>query len=162
MLFLPVCIVGRVTEAIPQGTGTNIGDMTGNGGLAASFDGTNFKAVASCSRGNAAGAASYVGKNYGANYRLKRAELYGANNGGFYNNGTTNNVTLSIYGKATAPANATDGTLLATTTVANANSLLVTLTPTDQDTLFQYLWAVATPTISDVCVFSQIRFFAGV
>lgn len=101
---------------IDRTAGTNIGDMTVNGGLAAAFDGTTSQTTGSCAR-SAGSDDGWVGKTLASPRTFGKALVYGANNQGFDSRGVADSsVTLKIYGKSgTAPANKTDGTLLGTT-----------------------------------------------
>lgn len=99
---------------IDRTAGTNIGDMTVNGGLAQAFNGTTSVASSNCALVTAAG--GYVGKTLATGRVFGKAIIYGANDAGFDTRPVADtSVTLRIYGKnGTAPANKTDGTLLGT------------------------------------------------
>lgn len=99
---------------IDRTAGTNIGNMTGNGGLAAAFDGTTTQVLVSCA---ALGATSgYVGKTLASAKRFGRAIVYGSSGAGFKNSSNPS-ITLNIRGKSgTAPSSATDGTIVGTLT----------------------------------------------
>ena len=78
---------------ISQATGTNIGDMTANGGLAAAFDGNLSQAYAAAAVRTAN--TGYVGKNYSASPKIiAQAIVYGSNNTGHDGTGAATNVTL--------------------------------------------------------------------
>ena len=101
---------------IDRTAGTNIGNMTVSGGLAAAFDGTTDQADGSSARFNDVD--GWVGKTLAAARVFGKALVYGTNASGFESgpNGV-NNDTLEIYGKSgTAPSAYNDGTLLATLT----------------------------------------------
>lgn len=150
---------GKITSLTNQisqslaGT-TNIGDMTGGGGLAAAFDGvisqnsTAGAYVATTVSGTYA-YSNYVGRNFsGASaqkiehvtlYPLTDTGLFSSNNPGF-----TSSIIFNLRAKSTSPANASDGTLLATSgSIANGNPILaapLTLVSSDQNTTWNYVW----------------------
>lgn len=59
--------------------GTNIGDMTGSGGLAAAFDFTTSQTFSASARKTSA-TSGFVGKNWGGNKNVCRFDLYGPSN----------------------------------------------------------------------------------
>lgn len=126
---------------VDRTTGTNIGNTTFSGGLAAAFDGTTSQASAAC----AAGVNSpddYVGKTFGAGKRASRVVVHGSNDQGFAN-GANPSTTLTLYGKnGAAPANATDGTSLGSTTFTDTTneSSGRTITSTDTTTSYLHWW----------------------
>jgi hypothetical protein len=94
---------------------TNIGDMTGGGGLAAAFDGNAdqaFGASASASPGGTTPA--YVGKQWagGLSKTIGRFIVYDPNNEGHASSSVS--ITLSLYGRNGTPMSPADGTLLFT------------------------------------------------
>jgi hypothetical protein len=92
---------------------TPIGDMTGGGNLAAINDGDETEAIADCASKSSATSA-YIGFTLAAAKKIQSVKIYGSNDQGFVN-GANPNVTLSLYGKTgSAPANATDGTVIGT------------------------------------------------
>ena len=126
--------------------GTNIGDFSAGGGLTAGFDGNTAQTPAAGARktGNSTG---YIGKNHGSSvYKLSSAKVYpctaSGDPAGFANDGTT--FTLTLYGKATAPASATDGTSLGTTGSISIAAALQTITSSDTTTAYQYFWVAFT------------------
>ena len=143
-----------VSTLVDRTTGTNIGDMTGAGGLAASFDGnTNQAATVVSQKSTTEG---YVGKLYSTGKIVDQVVCYGSNNGGYcgQNNGT---ITLNLRGKVGTPANGADGTLLATASFAEqANeSAGRTLTNSgDRTTAFTAVFVevseVSSPAFNDV------------
>jgi hypothetical protein len=139
-----------LTEAgsiiLNEATQPHIGDMTASGGLAAAFDNTTSQAAAACAV--KAATSGYVGSDYtsqpGRGKRIYKATCFGSNDQGYSSTGAGASITLNLYGKTgtTAPANATDGTLLGTlafTNLANESSGR-DITSSDQDTLFGFLW----------------------
>ncbi len=124
----------------------NIGNMTSGGGLAAAFDSVTSQASGSCAESpTGAGqqtANAYVGKNYtGASaQKIAYGTCYPSSDDGFFipNGGTT--ITINLRAKQTAPANSSDGTLLGTTgTIANTTQAQ-TITSSDQNTAWNYVW----------------------
>ncbi len=142
MLFLPPTILGRtLAETLfDRTTGTNIGDMTATGGLAASFDGNLSQSNAQCSvKANAGTTGGFVGKDIGTAAPASKVIATTTNNIGFTNSG---NVTLTLYGKNSAPANPSDGTSLGTNAIGSAgsNSTNYTVTSSDTSTAYRYIW----------------------
>lgn len=128
--------------AISGGTGTNIGDMTTNGGLAAIFDGTTSQADTACGRATAVNNA-YAGKNYSSSpKKISKVICYGGNNVGFWHT-YNSTATLDLYGKnGGAPSNDTDGTLLGTLSYTDTTNESAgrTVTSTDTLTAWDYVW----------------------
>lgn len=99
---------------IDRTAGTNIGNMTANGGLAAAFDGTTNAVHSSCAAQSVGD--GWVGKTLASAKIFGRAIVYGSNNRGFVF-GSNPTVTLYIRGKnGSAPSSETDGTILGTVT----------------------------------------------
>lgn len=132
---------GRVETLVDRTLGTNIGNMTLQGGLASAFDGvTNQTAAAGAGTSAVAG---YVGKQFAAGKALSRAVVNGSNNVGYVNTGTTTSVTITLFGKNGAPANGTDGTSLGSITFnqsATNESAGRTITSTDNVTTYTNFW----------------------
>lgn len=149
------------SSAISGATGTNIGDMTGNGGLAACFDGTTNKPN-STSASKSAATLSYVGKNYSASpKKIAQAQTYGSNESGYV--GTANpSVTIKLWGKnGSAPANASDGTELGTVTFTDTNNLTNdprTITSSDTTTSYDYVWVSITGNGTNATLCAQVIF----
>jgi len=103
------------TDSIVDPTlGTNIGDMTGSGGLAAAFDGVTSATSGSCA--TSTGTAKYVGKTLSAVKTITRAIGYGSSDLG-YVNAANPQITLDLYVKSgSAPSSRTDGTQAGTLT----------------------------------------------
>lgn len=102
---------------IDRTAGTNIGNMTASGGLAAAFDGVTSQAFPA-SAGFQIGGTPWIGKTLAAPAAFGRAIVYGSNNSGFVG-GVDPNVTLTFRGKnGAAPATSTDGTAIGTLTFA--------------------------------------------
>lgn len=120
--------------------GTNIGDMTGNGGLAASFDGNTNQSGAACSVRSSV-ANGYIGKTPASAKRVFKLIAYGANNNGFQNSNTA--TTITLYGKTgSAPASGTDGTSLGSVNFTDTTNESAgrTVTSSDNETLWDHIW----------------------
>ena len=139
------------------GGSVNIGNMTGNGGLAAAFDGVISKAGAvACQLASAVNAASldsYVGKNYtvpGAQ-AISSVTIYPTTNFpiALVDVAPFLDVVINLRAKATAPAGPSDGTLLGSKSFTDRGSPPFTLTQltsavsiasNDQVTTWNYVW----------------------
>lgn len=129
---------GGVETLVDRTLGTNIGNMTGNGGLAASFDGTTSQGYASCSVGTSN--PSYVGKDHGSAKYPSKIIAYGPNNLGYSSGAGT--VTLYFMVNNSSPASATDGTSLGSTSFTDLGdeSTGRTITASDTSTAYRYWW----------------------
>ncbi|MCP4536514.1 MAG: LamG domain-containing protein [Chloroflexi bacterium] len=87
-------------DFVAPADGTNIGDMTSAGGLAAAFDGTLHQASGS-SAYVANVATGFVGKNWGAARLVSKAYVHASTNAGFNNDSTTADVKISLEGSTT-------------------------------------------------------------
>lgn len=146
----------------------SIGDMTGGGGLAAAFDGILSQVATACAEKiQTAGVTlqqtltlrSYVGKNYTAasDQVIGQAIVYPSSDsgiafgsmvgGGGVTIPFTTSIVLNLRGKASAPASATDGTLIGTSgSIANTTAP-VTIISTDQTTAWKYVWVEQVTTV---------------
>ena len=129
------------TSSLSGATGTNIGDMTGDGGLAAAFDGTTSQAVAASATVTAT--TGIVGKDYGVNnsYRFYSFAITASNDSGFII-GSNPTVTLSVYG--TTDGGTTGGTLLGTDANTDSNGVTRTINSTDTATAFRGFYVTIT------------------
>lgn len=126
---------------IDRTTGTNIGDVTENGGLAAVFDGITSQSGADGARKSSATFA-YFGKTTAVPTALESVIAFGSNNLGFVNN-INPSTTLDLYGKqGSAPANSTDGTIIGTTTFTDTadESAGRSIACSDQATYWDHVW----------------------
>lgn len=147
---------------IAQGTGTVIGDMTTNGGIASVFDGVTNQANPS-SAAKLGTTAAYVGKNYSPAKTIGQVITYGTNdvNGG-YLAGSTASVTLNLRAKHTSPANSADGTLLGTTTFANtAATNSKTIPSSDLTTEWEYVWVEISCGSSVNMTLAELEFYTS-
>ena len=117
-----------------------IGTMTGNGGLAAAFNGSTSQNLAASAQATVGPIApvignnflnSFVGQNYSGTvataYAIDHATIYPSSDIGFgelFVSGSGGpfvqaawNISFFLYGKATAPASYNDGTILGTVTI---------------------------------------------
>lgn len=133
---------GIALALIDRTAGTNIGNMTASGGLAAAFDGNTSQASTACAVTTASQPSGFVGKTLAAPAIFGRATTHGANNNNGYTNSATN-VTLEIYGKTgAAPTTATDGTLIGTITFATQvnESAPRQIISTNTSTAWDHIW----------------------
>lgn len=154
-VYTPGWTWGRITALstsalISGGTGTNIGDMTQGGGLASAFDGSLVKSLATAASFQAGVPSffgtrdTYVGKNYtGSPQAISSAIVTPSTDFGFVAFGPNTYFTstfVNLRGKATAPANAADGTLLGQATVVDRQKTSVTILSNDAVTTWNYVW----------------------
>lgn len=147
---------------IAQGTGTNIGNLTAQDGLAAAFDGdTTQTYVQSAARVSVTDA--YVGKNYSsAPKRIAKATVYGSTDQGYLHSSSAS-VTITLYGKnSSAPSNGTDGTSLGSITFNDTSdeSTGRDITSNDQSTQWDYVWVyidIASGSAIHIC--SELQLF---
>lgn len=123
---------------ISQAAGTAIGDMTGNGNLAASFDGDNDETAANSSEINNPGidGPGNIGKDWGAGVTRKITgfKIWGSNDQGFIN-AANPTVTITLQGSQ----NNSDWTDLGNASDTDANSLLISkLTGLTVSTAYRY------------------------
>jgi hypothetical protein len=124
-------------SAISGGTGTNVGDMTERGGLAAAFDGNTNQAYAA-SAAKTSTTTGHVGKQYSAAKRINKVVLTGSNDLGFF---TASGGGADKTGTATVQASS-DGS--SWTSVSSANAVAattggtVTITDIDQSAEYAY------------------------
>ena len=129
---------------IDRTAGTNIGDLTETGGLAAAFDGVTSQAAAACAT-KFSESQVYIGKTLALRQRFGRAVVYGSNNVGLSSDNPS--ITINARGKqGSAPANATDGTILGTITFTDTadESAGRIIDSTDLMTEWDHLWVEMT------------------
>jgi len=158
--------ITALTNIIDRGLAgsVNIGDMNTGGGLAAAFDGNLNQLAAASAEKNISGGvtppfqplnlSSYVGKNYTAatDQKITQAIVYPSSDNGLafgsyaaITHGVliiplVTTIVLNLRGKASAPADASDGTLLATSTPIANTTAPITLISTDQVTAWKFVW----------------------
>lgn len=143
--FLAETMIGMQSRTLTETlydrtTGTNIGDATSGGGLAAAFDGDADEPNNECAYRNV-GANMWVGKTLAASAPISKVVTYGSNDAGY--EGVGGSITISLYAKnGAAPSNGTDGTLLATTgSIADVGTAdPQTLTSSDNLTVYDHVW----------------------
>lgn len=150
----PNYYTGAATEYTP--TGSTFGDMTANGGLAAAFNGTTSQ-DSSVSALRASVTSAYCGKAFSSAQRISRVDTYGSNNAGY--NGTNVSTTITIYGSNSSPANATDGTVLGSTTFTDGNTTDQKQITCDPSTAYQYVWATLSTASASNLYFAEIKYF---
>jgi hypothetical protein len=161
----PIEFAGADTVAyIPFGEGSIITDYSAE--TAKSFDGV-FTSQAAGS-GNVSRSASttscYMGKNFSASPRTVSGVIcFGSNDQGFvHTDASASNVTLTLYGKnGGAPSNATDGTLLGSSTFARTSNESAGryFASSDAVTEYDYIWIRTSHDGSaDICYMTEITF----
>lgn len=127
---------------------TKIGDMTSNGGLAASFDLDNNEAKAQCSAANGASAGPvfinrFCGIDLGAGNekQIHSATTYGSNDVGYGNNPASRSMNVWLYASNVAPTGEGDGTQLASQGgVDDQTTQPFLLNSSDRFTYFRFVW----------------------
>ena len=129
-------------QAVDFSTGTNLGNMTGEAGINAVFDGnTNQGASASSQRLAADG---YAGRSFAAGKKFSRFTIHGTNDNGYTDTGGAGSVTITFYGKNGAPSSGTDGASLGVIGPFSDNvneSTGRSVNSTDQVTAYTHVWA---------------------
>jgi hypothetical protein len=151
-------VQATATSVVSGGTGTNIGNMTNVGGLAASFDGTT--SASNTGSSYLASTSGYVGKTYSPGKRIAQVVTHGTNNLGYTSTGTPT-VTLTLRGKTgSAPANATDGTTLGSISFTDTSDESVgrTITSNDTTTTWDHVWVTISVGVSNDLYFVEIIF----
>lgn len=132
---------------------TEIGDLTGGGGLTAFDDATTAQAEASCAT-KATATTAYGGYTLAASKKIQSVKVYGSNDSG-YVSGANPNVTLSLYAKTgSAPASATDGTVIGTLaafadTADESTAKTITVDQDYVNTKYAHVWVYASQDGSD-------------
>lgn len=124
---------------IDRTIGTNIGNMTIQGGLAAAFDGNAAPGFSNSA--SAGGTTAYVGKSLPSPRRFGQAVVYGSTDFGYMT--ASGNITFSVYGKqGAAPTGATNGTLIGSLATFSDGSgvQMKTINSTDLVTAWDHIW----------------------
>ena len=152
--MLLAAVASKVETLVDRTLGTNIGDMTGNGGLAASFNGTTSSSYAVSSVATAS--PCYVGKNHGSAKYPSKIVVYGPNDLGYSSGAGT--VTLDFMVSNSAPANASDGISLGQISFTDQTdeSAGRTITASNTSTAYQYWWVKITCGTNIVCTEVQM------
>lgn len=170
---------GRITAISTTGVisgtlagSTNIGDMTGGGGLAAAFDGT-VNAEASAAQSAAGVLGCYVGKNYttpgaqtisscvvsppsGMNFEVFSGGAFSA-----FGGNTATVLTFKLRAKATAPSSRSDGTLLGTATASSLSNTPVVIVSNNTATTWNYVWVEVVCSYYENVVFGEVQFYSA-
>ena len=151
----------KTLQQVAQGTGTPIGDMTNNGGLAAAFDGTTSQATASCAVKLVGGGTVYIGKDWGSGNSkiIGKFVIWGSSDNGFAASGTGTSVTLALQG---SQDNSAWTTLFTSSSFTDSNGISKTYTdPTDAidiSTAYRYhRIAITLATYNPKC--AELQFF---
>lgn len=156
---------GALTQITDYTGTTNIGDLTVSGGLAAAFDGNTNQTAQTGARHTTTAQYRYVGKGWGTQRRIGQVRWWSTTNEG----GVVNGAYLKLFGKDTAPSNATDGTLLCTVTANNLglsnNQQSQTLQVSDgmiTTTKYNYHWITVdcTPVGNQEVQTAEVQFWA--
>lgn len=157
-------VIGR-GSLIPRTLGTNIGNMTSAGGLAAGFDGTNSQAATASAEMAASSNAAYIGKTFAVGKPIDRAIVYGSSDQGFIGSGVNQSTTINLYCKTTAgaPASSTDGTLIGTITFTDTSdeSDGREVKSTTQTTVCLHGWAEITTSGSNSKLMAELVIYQG-
>jgi hypothetical protein len=129
------------TAVVPGGTGTNIGNYTDTGGVAAAFNGvTNQTAITGA--GKVSSTTGFLGKTYAPRKAVFSVAVHGSNDQGYVDN-ITPTVTIVLRGKnGTAPASPTDGTSLGSISFTDTTdeSAARTITSSDTTTTWDHIF----------------------
>ena len=161
---------------IAQDTGTAIGDLTGQSGLAGAFDGNRFESYSNAAASGSQ-ATGYIGKNWGSSKTVTGFILYSPTQYGFVGSGAST-FTVKLYGSNSNPSNSTDGTLLYTSSSVNDNLISTngergslryfadttiiseeTVSNFTTGTAYSYHWVTITPNTSESIHVSEIEFY---
>lgn len=155
--FTSISITGG-TQIIGRTLGTAIGDPTSN--IAAWYDGTTSQST-SAATVKSSSTSMYLGKNYTSlgGFKCSGATVWASTSG--FVSVTSPSITLTLYGKATAPANSSDGTVLGTSTFTDSNSKIVFLSSSDTTTSYNYLWVkvARADAAAEVLYVAEIRMY---
>jgi hypothetical protein len=146
-----------VATQISYGAGTLIGNYQYR---ERAFLGLTSQTAANSAQRDSFFATGHIGKSFSTPRRIGKAEVHGSSNFGYGSSGT--NVTLTLYAKqGAAPANETDGTVLATTTFAQADNTAnpKTLTSSDTATEWDHVWIRSSINITIGGYIANIAFF---
>lgn len=139
---------------VAQGTGTNIGDMTGGGGLAALWDGNTSQANGVCA--NNPSATGNAGKDYTAQggKRVAKAQVWASSDYGYYQN-TGSAVTVHLQH---ADASGGPWTTLATNAGTDTNNQMIEVSYSGTPPLKNF-WRLQIIAPNGACKASEIRLF---
>lgn len=129
----------------------NIGTLTGNGGLAAAFNGTVSQVSTACAAlaTSSSSLNAYIGKNYsGASAQaINSVTVVPSTDDGFAvsgrgqgGGGGISSVVLNLRAKASSPSSPSDGTLLGTSGNVGNTVSPVSINSSDAVTTWNYVW----------------------
>lgn len=150
---------------ISGATGTNIGDLTSGGGLAAIFDGTTSQGLGA-SGTRTSFQSGFAGKNYSsAPKKIDSAKTYGSNDTGYIGGGVASSATLYLYAKnGSAPSSYSDGTLLGSVAITDLETIdSKTINSSDKTTAWDYVWVAVllnAASSSNIIVVAELQFYA--
>ena len=155
--------ISLLANLINPATGTPIGTLTQSGGLTAAFDGNTNQAAAASATFDTGGASNtqYIGKNYSGGQQVSAVTVFNPSDqplalgSALFSNGQgggiistqPTQVVVNLRGKATAPANSADGTLLGTSGTLLTPATPVTIASNDLVTAWNYVWVEIISTI---------------
>ena len=161
-VVIDAVIAGTSQTLISAGLGSVIGDMTGNGGLAASFDGDNDELFADCSTIGSA-TTSYIGKDWGlGNTKLITGfKAWGTSDQGFVP-GSNPNIVISLQGSTDNFVSSTVNLGSAGDTVDDNGLQISELLGLDTTTAFRYhrLKITITGSAAQIGV-AEVEFYEG-
>lgn len=151
--------VPEVTRIINRLSGTRIGDMTGQAGLAASYDGVTSSAAGSCAAKTASTA--FNGKAFNSPRIFIGARVWPSNNQGFDAGGAVT-MTLQLRASngsppANATAAATDGDLLATVNLGSDTTSVQTFDASANETAYDNVWIYLSASTGDEKYFAEVE-----
>lgn len=147
----------RQVVQIDRTTGTNIGNSTLNGGLAAAFDGVTNQAFGACAVANPFG---YVGKTFVSGKVIDHFIVYGSNDFGYTTAGAVS-VTITMYGKNGAPSSGTDGTAIGSISFTNTanESAGRTIASTDTSNSYTSVWVMINTSATNNSGCAELQMF---
>ncbi len=152
-------ITGTTTGSslISGSLGTIIGDFSR---ATVAFDGNTSQSASFCANKSSA-TDSYIGKNLSAlgGFKCTGALIKSSSNNGFAD-GSNPTVTISLYGKTTAPASSTDGTLLGTSNSFADKVTSIWINSANTATTYNYLWVRIQSSFSATIVTAEVQFFS--
>ncbi len=124
---------------VPGATGTNIGDLTANGGLAVAFDGAGVVLAGySATKDVSASSGGFIGKDWGAGTPKTVSQVVvTGSTGGLVLTGA--NVTVTLRGSNSTPAYGAGTSLATSGSIADSSGIVVTLVASAPQS-FRYNW----------------------
>lgn len=111
------------------------------------------------------GTSGYIGRDYGAGNEksINRVTLYPSTDkiDGFLANNNFD-LTITLYGNNSTPANGTDGTSLGSEVLTADQTTLLTIESNDSSTSYRYVWVNFVPDASDTIFVAEMRMFSGI